>query len=69
MAKNTSVIDITIKAFLPTGKTIDDQVKALTAVKEAHESGDYTELLKMATIENVKAKQVTRRIDDDESVE
>ena len=40
MAINQSGIAITIKAFLPTGKTLDEQFAALLVVKTAHETGD-----------------------------
>lgn len=61
---NLQVINIVIKAYLPTGKTLDEQYEALTKVKEAHASGDYSELLKVATIEEVKTEQKTRRFED-----
>ncbi len=61
---NQNVIAITIKAFLPVGKTIDEQFKALSLVKTAHESGDYSEVLKAATIEGVKSENKTRRIEE-----
>lgn len=60
---NQTGIAIVIKAFLPTGKSLDDQFAALTIVKAAHESGDYTEVLKAAQIDEVKAEQKTRRVD------
>ncbi len=61
---NQTGIAIVIKAFLPTGKTLDEQFAALSAVKAAHESGDYTTLLKTAAIEEVKTEQKTRRVPD-----
>ena len=61
---NQSGIAITIKAFLPTGKTLDEQFAALSIVKDAHESGDYTALLKAAGVDEVKTEQKTRRIED-----
>lgn len=60
---NQTGIAIVIKAFLPTGKTIDEQYEALTKVKEAHASGDYGTLLNSATIEEVKTEQKTRRVE------
>ncbi|MGZ2448279.1 hypothetical protein ACVIRO_001033 [Rhizobium ruizarguesonis] len=60
---NQSGIAIIIKAFLPTGKTLDEQLTALTLVKEAHSSSDYTALLKAAEIEDVKTEQKTRRVE------
>ena len=65
MAKNQTGIAITIKAFLPTGSTIDEQYNALTIVKDAHASGDYTALLKAAKVEEVKTEQKTRRVEDE----
>lgn len=64
MAVNQSGIAIVIRAFLPMGKTLDDQLNALTLVKKAHESGDYSGVLAVAQIEDVKADKKTRRIDD-----
>lgn len=65
MAKNQTGIAITIKAFLPTGSTIDEQFAALSIVKDAHASGDYTALLKAAKVEEVKTEQKTRRVEDE----
>lgn len=61
---NISGIAVTIKAFLPTGKTLDEQFAALTLVKEAHASGDYSKVLSAAKIDDVKAEQKTRRVED-----
>lgn len=61
---NQTGIAIVIKAFLPTGKSLDDQFNALTIVKNAHASGDYAELLKAASVEEVKTEQKTRRVED-----
>lgn len=64
MASNVQGIAITIKAFLPTGKTLDEQFEALSLVKTAHASGDYADLLKAANIDEVKTEQKVRRIED-----
>lgn len=64
MATHVSGIAITIKAFLPTGKTLDEQFTALSLVKEAHASGDYSAVLKAANIDEVKAEQKTRRVEE-----
>lgn len=64
MATNQTGIVIVIKAFLPTGKTIDEQLDNLNLVKAAHESGDYSAVLKAAHIDEVKAEQKTRRVED-----
>lgn len=62
---NVTGIAITIKAFLPTGKTIDEQFDALSLVKQAHETGDYSAVLAAAKIDEVKAEQKTRRVEDE----
>lgn len=64
---NQTGIAIVIKAFLPTGKTLDEQFNALSIVKEAHATGDYATLLKAATVEDVKTEQKTRRIEDQQT--
>jgi hypothetical protein len=61
---NQTGIAIVVKAFLPTGKTLDEQFAALSIVKTAHESGDYAELLKHAMIDEVKTEQKTRRVEE-----
>lgn len=61
---NQTGIAIVIKAFLPTGKTLDEQFAALSAVKTAHETSDYAALLKLASIEDVKTEQKTRRVEE-----
>ena len=54
-------IAITIHAFLHTGKTLDEQFAALTMMKEAHASGDYSKVLAVAQIDEIKAEPKTRR--------
>lgn len=61
---NQTGIAIVIKAWLPTGKTLDEQFTALSIVKAAHESGDYAALLAASKIEGVQTEQKTRRIED-----
>ena len=61
---NQTGIQITIKAWLPTGKTLDEQFEALSIVKTAHASSDYAALLKAAKIEGVQTEQKTRRFED-----
>lgn len=61
---NQQGIAIVIKAFMATGKTLNEQFEALSKVKTAHETGDYSEVLKASTIDEVKAEQKTRRIED-----
>lgn len=60
---NQSGIAITITAFLPTGKTLDQQFAALSLVKTAHETGAYADLLSAATDLLVKTEQKTRRVE------
>lgn len=64
MAYNQQGIAISIKAWLPTGTTIDEQFEALSLVKQAHASGDYSPLLAAAQIEAVKAEQKNRRVEE-----
>lgn len=64
MATNQTGIAIVIKAFLPIGKDLDQQLAALTVVKTAHETGDYTALLAVAKIDEVKTEQKTRRVEE-----
>lgn len=68
MASHVSGIAIVIKAFLPTGKTVDQQFNALSLVKSAHETGDYSAVLKAAKIDEVKAEQKTRRMEEQPAV-
>ena len=63
MATNQQGIAIQIKAFLPTGKTIDEQFAALNIVKTAHETGDYAALLAAAQDVEVKTEAKTRRVE------
>lgn len=64
MAINQQGIAIVIKAFLPTGKTLDEQFNALSIVKTAHETGDYSPLLAASQDVEVKTEQKTRRIEE-----
>lgn len=61
---NINVLEIKIKAHLPVGKTIEEAHNALTVAKAAQETGDYRELIDMATILEVSVNQKTRRIAD-----
>lgn len=63
MAHNQTGIAIVIKAFLPTGKTLDETFNALSIVKQAHETGDYAPLLAAAKVEEVKTEQKPRRVE------
>lgn len=64
MATNQTGIAIVIKAWLPAGKTLDEQFEALSIVKQAHETGDYSALLAASSVEEVKTEQKTRRMAD-----
>lgn len=64
MAKNETGIAITIKAWLPTGKGLDEQYAALSLVKAAHETGDYAPLLAAAKVEAVGTDSKTRRVEE-----
>lgn len=64
MAVNQTGIAIVIKAFLPIGKDLDEQLAALTLVKTAHETSDYSALLAAAHVDDVKTEQKTRRVDE-----
>lgn len=59
---------ITIRAFLPAGKSIDEQINNLTLVKTAHETGSYSALLEAAKIDEVKTEQKTRRVPETQDV-
>lgn len=63
MKANQTGIFISIKAWLPTGKSLDDQFNALSIVKAAHTTGDYAPLLAAAVVESVQTEQRTRRMD------
>lgn len=66
---NVTGIAIVVKAFLPTGKTLDEQFEALSLVKDAHASGDYSKLLAAASIDEIKTEQKTRRMELAEAAE
>jgi hypothetical protein len=63
MAVNKSGVAITIKAFLPTGKTLDQQFFALSLVKDATESGNYDLLLAASSDVSIKTEAKTRRLE------
>lgn len=66
MAKNQTGIAIVVKAWLPLGKPLEEQIAALQLVQDAHSKGDYTALLNAAKVEEVKTEQRTRRMDEPE---
>ena len=47
--KNQSGISIKIEAFLPTGSTIEEQYTALSMVRDAQSTGDYSAVLAAST--------------------
>lgn len=59
---NANVLQIKIKAQLPVGTTLDEAHAALTIAKNAQETGDYSELLKAATVLDVSVDQKTIRV-------
>ena len=61
---NINVLEIKIKAHLPVGKSLEEAHAALTLAKTAQETGDYSDLLKAATVLDVSVEQRTRRIVD-----
>lgn len=61
---NVNVLEIKIKAHLTVGKGLEEAHAALTLAKTAQETGDYSELLKAATILEVAVDQKARRIAD-----
>lgn len=63
MAINQSGVAITIKAFLPTGKTLDEQFTALSLVKDATDSGNYDLLLRASKDVSIKTEAKTRRVE------
>lgn len=58
---NQTGISINIKAFIETGRSVEAQFHALSTLKLAHETGDYSEALKLAIIDEVKSEIKTRR--------
>lgn len=63
---NQTGIAIVIKAFLPIGKSFDEQFAAMKKVNDAHESGEYGDVLTACGPDNIeiKAERKTRRVDD-----
>jgi len=64
MAKNQSGVEITIKAFLPTGKTVDQQFTALTLIKEAKETGDFSAMIGACEDVSIKTTVRSRRVEE-----
>lgn len=65
MATNKTIIDINLKAHIPIGTNIEDQAKILNVVAKTHETGDYSEVLKLSKIDAVKAEMKRRRFEDE----
>jgi len=64
VATNQTGISIIIKAWLPVTGSFKEQIASLQMVEAAHASGDYAELLKSASVEDIKTEQKTRRVED-----
>ncbi len=64
MATNQTGIAIVIKAWLPVTGPISEQIAKLQMVEAAHSSGDYAELLKASSVDEIKTEQKTRRIEE-----
>lgn len=62
---NQTGIAFALKGFMPLGKSIDEQLEALGALKAAHESGDYSAILPKLTDVEVSAEQKTRRVKEE----
>lgn len=60
MAKNKSVVLITIKAVLPIGDTVDAGFQSLARVQKAQADNDWTEVLDNCTSVDVTT-QISRR--------
>lgn len=69
MAKNQSGVEITIKAFLPTGKTVDQQFSALTLIKEAKETGDFSAMIGACEDVSIKTTVRSRRVEEPKAAE
>ncbi len=69
MARHLQVIEISIKAHIVVDRDMNKQLEALTALKAAHESGDYSKVIAMATVDAVKAQQKSRRFEDAPAIE
>lgn len=61
---NQSGIAISIRAFLPTGKTLEEQYDALTLIKEAKTTGKFDAVLAKSLDIEVKTESKVRRTAD-----
>jgi len=61
---NQNGIEINLRLWLPIGETIDEQITALTLVKDARETQTYEKLMAAASLEAIKTDQKTRRVAD-----
>ena len=66
---NVNGIEIKLKAFLPTGKTLEEAHAALTLVKTAKDTGDYAPVLAAAMFDEIRVEQKTRREADETSTD
>lgn len=65
MATTKQIISLAISAYVVVPKDdIKEQIKILTLMSTAHETNDYSEILKIAKVETVSAKQMNRRFED-----
>ncbi|WP_026793170.1 hypothetical protein [Pleomorphomonas oryzae] len=69
MAKHVQIIALAIKGYIIVDRDMGKQLEALTALRDAHTSGDYSKVIAMATIDAVKAEQKSRRFDDAPAIE
>jgi hypothetical protein len=64
MARTQPGLVISIKAFIPLTRDLNQNLEALTLAKQAHETGDYSHLIAAATVDEVKVEQRSRRVED-----
>jgi hypothetical protein len=64
MARTQAGLVISIKAFIPLTRDLNQNLEALTLAKQAHESGDYSALIAAAQVDEVKVEQRSRRVED-----
>lgn len=64
MARTQAGLVISIKAFIPLTRDLNQNLEALTLAKVAHETGDYSALIAAAQVDEVKVEQRSRRVED-----
>lgn len=65
MAKTLNGVMIKIVAFLETGTSIDEQLASLTALKAAHETGNYGEVIGKSRIIKVSSEARRQRFEEE----